>query len=136
MIRAFYKSRDWAIWAYGGLTLLITSLWIQVQLTVQINNWYGGFYDHLQKAGEFVDNPEEGIKIFYDFLISTSYVTDGFEGSPSFLVIAMPYVVLATFTGWFTRIYGLRWRQIDLVLAQAYGFCSTHTLNFHDSITF
>ena len=23
----------------------------------------------------------------------------------------MPYVILATFTGWFTRIYGLRWRE-------------------------
>jgi peptide/bleomycin uptake transporter len=26
-------------------------------------------------------------------------------------VIAFPYVILAIFTGWFTRIYGLRWRE-------------------------
>ena len=38
-------------------------------------------------------------------------MVNGFEGQPSFLVIAMPYVILATFTAWFTRIYGLRWRQ-------------------------
>ena len=48
MLRAFYASKEWATWAYGGLALLISSLWIQVQLTVAINSWYGGFYDHLQ----------------------------------------------------------------------------------------
>ena len=58
MIRAFYKSEEWALWAYGGLALLITSLWVQVQLTVAINSWYGGFYDHLQKAADFVDDPQ------------------------------------------------------------------------------
>ena len=111
MLRAFYASKEWALWAYGGLGLLISSLWVQVQLTVAINSWYGGFYDHLQIAAEFSENPQEGIDIFYDFLISTDFLFNGFEGSPSFLVIAMPYVLLATFTAWFTRIYGLRWRQ-------------------------
>ena len=111
MLRAFYASKEWATWAYGGLALLISSLWIQVQLTVAINSWYGGFYDHLQIAAEFSENPQEGIDIFYDFLISTDFLFNGFEGNPSFLVIAMPYVLLATFTAWFTRIYGLRWRQ-------------------------
>ena len=33
MLRAFYASKEWATWAYGGLALLISSLWIQVQLT-------------------------------------------------------------------------------------------------------
>ena len=111
MLRAFYASKEWALWAYGGLGLLISSLWVQVQLTVAINSWYGGFYDHLQIAAEFSENPQEGIDIFYDFLISTDFLFNGFEGNPSFLVIAMPYVLLATFTAWFTRIYGLRWRQ-------------------------
>ena len=104
MIRAFYKSEEWALWAYGGLTLLITSLWVQVQLTVAINTWYGGFYDHLQKAADFADDPQEGIDIFYDFLISTDFLVNGFEGQPSFLVIAMPYVILATFTAWFLSL--------------------------------
>ena len=35
----------------------------------------------------------------------------GFEGEPSFAVLAFPYVLLAVATGWFTRIYGLRWRE-------------------------
>ena len=26
-------------------------------------------------------------------------------------MLAMPYVLIATMTNWFTRVYGLRWRQ-------------------------
>ena len=111
MIRAFYKSRKWALWAYGGGFLLILSLWLQVRITVAINTWYGGFYNLLQQAGDYKDNSAEGVQIFYDKLIGMSYVINGFEGEPSFAVLAFPYVVLAVLTGWFTRIYGLRWRQ-------------------------
>ena len=109
MVKCFYYSRKWFNWAYGGGALLIASLWIQVQLTVAINTWYGGFYDLLQNAESYSQNPQEGIVLFYDKLVSIKYLTEGAE--PSFLLIAMPYVVLATFTGWFTRIYGLRWRE-------------------------
>ena len=87
------------------------SLWIQVQITVGINKWYGGFYNLLQKAGDYASNPESGISLFYEKLISISYVSNGFEGEPSFAVLAFPYVLLAVATGWFTRIYGLRWRE-------------------------
>ena len=53
MIKAFYKSKKWAPWAYGGGALLVASLWIQVQITVAINKWYGGFYNLLQTSGEY-----------------------------------------------------------------------------------
>ena len=111
MIGAFYKSRKWALWAWGGGALLITSLWIQVQITVAINTWYGGFYNLLQTAGEYKDKAEVGTAIFYDKLISFNYWFDGFEGEPSFAVLAFPYVILAVLTSWFTRLYGLRWRE-------------------------
>ena len=91
MIRAFFRSREWALWAWGGAAVLMTSLWIQVQLTVAINTWYGGFYNLLQKAGDYKDNSAEGIQIFYDKLISISYVTNGLEGEPSFAVFHMCY---------------------------------------------
>ena len=110
MIKCFYYTRRWFYWAYGGGSILVLSLWVQVQLTVAINTWYGGFYDLLQNADKYSDDPQSGITLFYDKLISIKYFTQsGVE--PSFLVIAMPYVILATFTGWFTRIYGLRWRE-------------------------
>ena len=111
MFGAFYKSRKWALWAWGGGLLLITSLWIQVQITVAINTWYGGFYNLLQTAGEYKDKAEVGTAIFYDKLISFDYWFNGLEGEPSFAVLAFPYVILAVLTSWFTRLYGLRWRE-------------------------
>ena len=111
MIKIFFGSKKWALWAYGGGSLLAISLWIQVQITVSIYKWYGGFYNLLQTSGEYKDNSAEGIALFYNKLISLSYWTNGFEGEPSFVVLAFPYVVLAVLTGWFTRIYGLRWRE-------------------------
>ena len=117
MVKCFYYTRKWFYWAYGGGSVLVLSLWIQVQLTVAINTWYGGFYDLLQNAEKYSDDPQSGISLFYEKLISIKYFTQSASidqstsAEPSFLVIAMPYVILATFTGWFTRIYGLRWRE-------------------------
>ena len=111
MVKCFYYTRKWFHWAYGGGSVLVISLWIQVQLTVAINTWYGGFYDLLQNADNYSEDPQSGITLFYEKLISIKYLTQWESSEESFLVIAMPYVVLATFTGWFTRIYGLRWRE-------------------------
>ncbi len=112
MFHSYFKSRHWALWAYGGGFLLILVLWLQVQMSVAINTWYGDFYDLLQNATDYEDNPSEGIALFFSKLVGLDYLTnEDFEGGPSFLVIAFPYVLLATVTNWFTRIYGLRWRE-------------------------
>jgi len=111
MIKSFFLEKKWRLWSWGGLLLLIISLWFQVQMTVAINTWYGKFYDLLQNAGDYVDKPQEGIQLFFSQLISLEYILNGFEGELSFVVIAFPYIFLAIFTGWFTRIYGLRWRE-------------------------
>jgi len=50
MIKSFYRTKEWAMWAYGGGLALIVSLWFQVQMSVAINTWYGKFYDLLQNA--------------------------------------------------------------------------------------
>ena len=111
MLKSFFLEKKWRLWSWGGLLLLIASLWFQVQMTVAINTWYGKFYDLLQNAGDYVDKPQEGIGLFFSQLISLEYILNGFEGDLSFVVIAFPYIFLAIFTGWFTRIYGLRWRE-------------------------
>ena len=111
MLKSFFLEKKWRMWSWGGLLLLIVSLWFQVQMTVAINTWYGRFYDLLQNAGDYVDKPQEGIQLFFSQLISLDYILNGFEGDLSFVVIAFPYIFLAIFTGWFTRIYGLRWRE-------------------------
>ena len=111
MLKSFFLEKKWRLWSWGGLLLLIVSLWFQVQMTVAINTWYKKFYDLLQNAGDYVDKPQEGIQLFFSQLISLEYILNGFEGDLSFVVIAFPYIFLAIFTGWFTRIYGLRWRE-------------------------
>ena len=111
MLKSFFLEKKWRLWSWGGLLLLIVSLWFQVQMTVAINTWYKKFYDLLQNAGDYVDKPQEGIQLFFSQLISLDYILNGFEGDLSFVVIAFPYIFLAIFTGWFTRIYGLRWRE-------------------------
>ena len=111
MIKSFFASKNWAMWAYGGGLLLFSSLVLQVSLTVAFNSWYGRFYNLLQTSDNFKDNPTEGIEQFFLQLTSLSYVFNNFKGEPSFVVLAFPYIILAVFTSWFTSIYGLRWRQ-------------------------
>ena len=111
MLKSFFLNSKWRLWSWGGLFILMASLFLQVQMTVAINSWYGKFYDLLQNANDYIDGPQEGINLFFEQLVSVNYILDGFEGDPSFVVIAFPYIILAIFTGWFTRIYGLRWRE-------------------------
>lgn len=92
MFRAFYKNKKWALWAYGGGAVLLVSLYIQVHFTVMINEWYGSFYTTLQKATE------------HD-------VSELWQGIARFLQIAVPYIVIATITAYFTRLYAFRWRE-------------------------
>ena len=111
MLKSFFLNKKWALWSWGGLIVLISSLYFQVLMTVAINTWYGKFYDLLQKAADYSDKPQEGIGLFFKQLVSVDYILKGFNGDPSFVVIAFPYIGLAIFTGWFSRIYGLRWRE-------------------------
>ena len=92
MFRSFFKSKKWFLWAYGGGLTLLLSLFIQVELTVKINEWYGGFYNILQKA------TEHEVSEFWAEMIK-------------FGKIAFPYVLIATATAYFTRIYAFRWRE-------------------------
>ena len=105
MIKSFFWDKKWALWAWGGLAFIFLSMWAQVSLTVAINEWYGGFYDLMQKSGEYVNNPQVGIDLFFKKLMSANIA------DKSFLMLAMPFMILQTFTDFFVRWYGLRWRE-------------------------
>src|SRR5210317_1591562 len=92
MFRSFYKDRKWFAWAWGGGLFLLLSLMVQVELTVKINEWYGRFYNMLQKA------TEHQLQEFWQELLIFGY-------------IAFPYVLIATLTSYFTRLYAFRWRE-------------------------
>jgi len=48
MLKSFFLNKKWVLWSWGGLIVLISSLYFQVLMTVAINTWYGKFYDLLQ----------------------------------------------------------------------------------------
>ena len=47
-----YIARDnrWAKWSVVGSALIVFITWFQVQVSVMLNEWYGGFYDLIQNA--------------------------------------------------------------------------------------
>jgi len=46
----FFTTAKWAVWAWLGSVVILSSLWVQVQIDVRINEWFGEFYDMVQKA--------------------------------------------------------------------------------------
>ena len=46
----FFTQKKWQLWSWIGSFVILSSLWIQVQIDVKINEWFGQFYDMIQKA--------------------------------------------------------------------------------------
>jgi peptide/bleomycin uptake transporter len=96
MFRSFFLSRQWAMWAWPGAALIFLGTWYQVQIDVKINDWFGGFYDVVQKA---LGKPGEvTIEEFFGFLLT-------------FGELAGIYVLVAVFLGFFTKHWVFRWRH-------------------------
>jgi len=89
---SFFSDKKWRIWAYGGAVFIILLIISQTYLSVLFNDWYGKFYDLLQKTNEST------IEKFWDLI-------------RLFLKLAMPWVTIYAFTNWFTRIWAFRWRE-------------------------
>lgn len=91
----FFTERQWALWAYLGSIIILSSLWIQVQIDVMINEWFGEFYDMIQKA---LAEP------------NTVTLEEYFGGLWSFISLAMIYVAIAVLVSFFTNHFLFRWR--------------------------
>ena len=46
----FFTTRKWILWAWLGSVIILGSLWVQVEIDVKINEWFGVFYDMIQQA--------------------------------------------------------------------------------------
>lgn len=92
MFSSFFADKKWAAWAYLGLAALLASTYAQVQMIVLLNDWYKDFYDILQNVKEHT------IDEFWATVIK-------------FAKIAFPYVLLATMTNYFTRVWTFKWRE-------------------------
>ena len=56
----FFYNPSWFLWAYLGSATILLAIWLQVQIDVEINYWFGDFYDLIQIA---LDEPNSIISI-------------------------------------------------------------------------
>jgi peptide/bleomycin uptake transporter len=96
MFRFFYDKR-WRLWSTLGTLTIIAAIWYSVQLDVQINEWFGRFYDALQKA---LSQPGSvTLEEYYGYMFD-------------FFSIAGIYIVVnVIFNGFLVNHWTFRWRQ-------------------------
>lgn len=95
MFKSFFMNKKWMHWSVAGSIAILFVTWYKVQLDVQINEWFGTFYDLLQKA-----------------LATPHSVTfeEWLKGCLTFMEIAALYIVIAVMLEFFVRHYVFRWR--------------------------
>ncbi|WED24718.1 peptide antibiotic transporter SbmA [Vibrio sp. JC009] len=45
-----FGGQKWARWSVSGSAVIVFITWFQVEVSVMLNEWYGGFYNLIQKA--------------------------------------------------------------------------------------
>lgn len=95
MFRSFFLNRRWFMWSLLGSLLIVLVTWYKVQLDVQINEWFGDFYNTVQSA---LATPN-----------SVSF-EDFFAKCLTFARIAGIYILVAVLLEFFVRHYVFRWR--------------------------
>ena len=95
MFRSFFITRRWCAWSIPGGALILLATWYKVELDVRINEWFGDFYNLIQKA-----------------LGKPGLITmDEYMGQlATFGRIAGLYVLIAVGTDFFIKHYVFRWR--------------------------
>ena len=91
----FFTTRKWLLWAWIGSAVILASLWVQVKIDVEINEWFGQFYDMIQKA---LAKPNA--------ITIEEYWTSLF----SFITLAGIYVAVYVVVSFFTAHFLFRWR--------------------------
>lgn len=91
----FFTIRKWLLWAWLGSFVILSSLWVQVKIDVKINEWFGVFYDMIQKA-----------------LATPNAITlqEYFASLLSFITLAGVYIALYVAISFFTAHFLFRWR--------------------------
>ena len=83
------------MWSWVGSFTILLSLWVQVKIDVKINEWFGVFYDMIQKA---LATPNAiTIEEYWATLVS-------------FISLAGVYIALYVVIIFFTSHYLFRWR--------------------------
>ena len=105
----FFTEPKWYLWAWAGSAIILSSLWVQVQIDVKINEWFGEFYDMIQKA---LGEP------------NAITITEYWKSLFSFITLAGIYVALAVAVSFFTAHFLFRWRT---AMVEWYHSCLLYT---------
>ena len=91
----FFKIKKWFYWSWLGSAIILGSLWVQVEIDVKINKWFGVFYDMIQKA-----------------LAEPNAITiqEYFASLLSFITLAGMYIAVYVAISFFTAHFLFRWR--------------------------
>lgn len=90
-----YGGQKWAKWSVVGSGLIVFITWFQVQVSVMLNEWYGSFYDLIQKA-----LAEPNSILLSDYYAELSTVA----------VIIMVAITVSVLSNFFVSHYVFRWR--------------------------
>jgi len=91
----FFVIKKWLLWSWIGSFVILSSLWVQVKIDVEINNWFGEFYDMIQKA---LSKP------------NSITIEEYWESLFSFISLAGLYVSVYVIISFFTAHFLFRWR--------------------------
>ena len=91
----FFTSKKWFLWGWLGSAIILSSLWIQVTIDVKINEWFGEFYDMIQKA---LGAP------------NSITISEYWASLLSFVTLAGIYVAVYVVISFFTQHFLFRWR--------------------------
>ncbi len=91
----FFIQKKWFLWAWIGSFVILSSLWVQVVIDVKINEWFGVFYDMIQKA--LAEPNAVSIEEYFASLFS-------------FITLAGMYIAVYVAISFFTAHFLFRWR--------------------------
>ena len=91
----FFTEKHWLMWSWIGSFIILSSLWVQVEIDVKINEWFGVFYDMIQKA--LAEPNAVSIEEYFASLFS-------------FISLAAMYIAVYVAISFFTAHYLFRWR--------------------------
>ncbi|WP_191601620.1 peptide antibiotic transporter SbmA [Marinomonas algicola] len=91
----FWGGQKWGRWSVVGSGLIVFITWFQVQVSVMLNEWYGNFYDLIQKA---LSEPQ-------------SITAEEYYGQlASVVLLLMIAITVAVLNSFFVSHYVFRWR--------------------------
>jgi peptide/bleomycin uptake transporter len=96
LFKSFFLAKEWVFWSWGGAFLILLGSWLQVSIDVQMNDWFGQFYNTIQKA---LSAPNSiSIGLYYQFLFDIIFLVGKF-------------VLVAVTVSFFSKHWVFRWRQ-------------------------